>query len=280
MPANSFAALIFIIVVSCAQAGQAVHVERVAQVAWANTAAEQPPALKLLPLTLKSKGKTLHFVVLEVNPAKLSLHWKDDKGQAFHTFTRLQQTLEKDKPGTDIVAMMNAGIFTREMTPAGLYIENGRLLKPINQRRGKGNFHLQPNGVFLVTNKQQPRVLTTQQYVKQYGLEKRQSNIRLATQSGPMLVINGKVNGKFSPDSQLLHRRNGVCVSTAGDLFFIATDDDYATTVSLYQFAQAAKSIGCRNALYLDGSISKLYVKGKNTRFHFPYFVGILAVAQ
>ena len=52
--------------------------------------------------------------------------------------------------GRPVVFAMNAGMFQPDLSPVGLFIERGQELRPVNRRGGKGNFNLQPNGVFCV----------------------------------------------------------------------------------------------------------------------------------
>ena len=42
--------------------------------------------------------------------------------------------------------VMNAGIYSMNNVPAGLWIEQGKELNALNTKAGKGNFHVQPNG--------------------------------------------------------------------------------------------------------------------------------------
>lgn len=212
------------------------------------------------------------FRAVAVNPKKTTLHWKDANGKPYKYLGRLKNDLKKQGKSPEI--LMNAGIYSQNDTPAGLHIEAGKVLKALNTKRGAGNFHLQPNGVFLITQNNRAEILTTQSYQKIY--QKKPHLIRLATQSGPMLLISGKINRRFKKNSQSHYIRNGVCTTAANRLYFIISNQ----AVNLYTFAKATQQLGCRNALYLDGSISKLYQSAKNTSFHFFPFVGILSVSK
>lgn len=214
------------------------------------------------------------FRAVAVNPKHASLHWKMPNGQAYAGFSRLKKALTNK--GRQVTVMMNAGIYSANNKPAGLHVENGKVLHPLNTRNGRGNFHLQPNGVFFITKDGTADITTTQQYQQHYSGHEKQW--KTAVQSGPMLVIDGSINEKFIPDSNSNYTRNGVCTTPTGGLYFLATEYFPAVTSNLYQFARAAQQLGCNNALYLDGSISKLYVAGENSTFHFSHYVGILSV--
>lgn len=212
------------------------------------------------------------FKAIAVNPNKLRLYWQDENGKPYDNFSRLKNTLAAS--GQAVKVMMNAGIYGSDDKPAGLHIENHHQQHAINRRAGKGNFHLQPNGVFYITKNGSPAIRRTASFYRKYG-DHPEKRLRLATQSGPMLLINGKINPRFKPNSGSLYSRNGVCVSKDDRVLFLATGG--FSKSNLYDFAQAAKQFGCHNALYLDGSISKLYINGENSIFHWGYFVGILA---
>lgn len=79
---------------------------------------------------------------------------------------------------------------------------------------------------------------------------------RLATQSGPMLVIDGKVNPRFDADGRSRYVRNGVGVDGDGVAVFVISN----APVSFGKFARLfAGPLKCRNALYLDGAVSSLW---------------------
>lgn len=144
---------------------------------------------------------------------------------------------------------MNAGMYHPDYAPVGLYIENRKQLTGLNEQQGFGNFFMQPNGV-VAWNDQQAVIETTQDF------KTSRFKANYATQSGPMLIIDGKINPKFLADSDSLKIRNGVGIKD-NTLYFVITRN----RVNFYQFAQFFKDeLNIDNALYLDGSISSLYL--------------------
>jgi uncharacterized protein YigE (DUF2233 family) len=146
---------------------------------------------------------------------------------------------------------MNAGMYEEDLSPLGLFVVNGRELTPLNRRSGFGNFYRPPNGVFLVDGAG-ARVITTEEYASS------QPHPRVATQSGPMLVLRGTDTDSPVMDakSTSLKIRNGVCAPSPDTAVFAISD----APLTFYVFAKFfIDELGCREALYLDGSISSLY---------------------
>jgi uncharacterized protein YigE (DUF2233 family) len=145
---------------------------------------------------------------------------------------------------------MNAGMYDEAGAPIGLFVRDGREEKGLNRREGAGNFHLMPNGVFAVDGEGRFSVTSSATFGK------RAVSPQWATQSGPMLVIDGKLHPKFDENGESQLIRNGVGVADPGTAYFAISEDP----VSFGRFARFFRDeLGCRNALYLDGSVSSLW---------------------
>jgi uncharacterized protein YigE (DUF2233 family) len=143
-------------------------------------------------------------------------------------------------------------MYDRALAPVGLYVEDGRQLKSANTADAAGNFHMKPNGVFYL-DEDEAGVLETERF-----LSVRPETL-FATQSGPMLVIDGEIHPRFIPDSDSLKRRNGVGVSSPTEVHFAVSEGG----VSFHAFARLFRDrLGCDNALFLDGTVSSLYAPG------------------
>ena len=154
----------------------------------------------------------------------------------------------------------NGGMFTPAHEPVGLYIENGRELSPLNRSPGSGNFFMLPNGVFAVGGNR-ASVMTTDAFA---GLPRAaRSALAFATQSGPMLVIDGRPHPAFRADS--LHRaiRSGVGQISPTRIVF-AISENPVTFLELAELFRA--DYGCRQALYLDGAISRAWIPSLDHR--------------
>lgn len=178
----------------------------------------------------------------------IRLYAADDRGKPYGSFGALETSLWSER--RFIRFAMNGGMYEQDQTPVGLYIENGRQQKSLDTGGGWGNFRLLPNGVFYI-NSGKVGVMETHAFASS-GLKP-----AYATQSGPMLVIDGALHPAFLADSNSVKIRNGVGVAPDGKAIFAASDG----AVRFHDFATLFRDVlGCRNALFLDGSISSLYV--------------------
>jgi uncharacterized protein YigE (DUF2233 family) len=145
---------------------------------------------------------------------------------------------------------MNAGMFDQDGRPIGLAEVNGAQSHAVNVRKGGGNFHLMPNGVFMVLAGGKAAIFESD-HIPQF-----RAAPRLATQSGPMLVINGKLHPKFDRDGPSHYIRNGVGVTKDGKALFVISDDP----VSFGKLARFFRDgLHTPNALYFDGVVSSLW---------------------
>jgi uncharacterized protein YigE (DUF2233 family) len=171
---------------------------------------------------------------------------------AYGSFARVNVALEAT--GQTLGFAMNAGMYHRDLAPVGLYVEDGQERSAIVTSDGPGNFGLLPNGVFCIGDSF--RVIESLSYKAE------QPACRYATQSGPMLVLNGDLHPKLLPGSDSLYVRNGVGVSADGTRAIFAISDD---AVNFHAFARLFRDeLGLSDALYFDGNISRLYAPELN----------------
>ena len=166
---------------------------------------------------------------------------------AYGSFRNVDAALVAE--GKTLGFAMNAGMYHRDLAPVGLYVEDGVEVAPLVTRAGPGNFGLLPNGVFCIGK--------TFRVIESRAFKKERPDCRYATQSGPMLVIGGKLHPKLLPDSDSLYVRNGVGVSEDGERAVFAISDE---AVNFHAFARFFRdALGLKDALYFDGNISRLY---------------------
>jgi uncharacterized protein YigE (DUF2233 family) len=162
-------------------------------------------------------------------------------------FADLEQRLG---PRAEKVAFaMNAGMYDEDGRPIGLAIVDGKQKHRINRKEGGGNFHLMPNGVFQLRDDGAAEIVTSKAW-------RPSPAIRFATQSGPMLVIDGKLHPAFEPDGTSRHVRNGVGIAPNGRALFVISEGP----VSFGKFARFFRDrLKARDALFFDGAVSALW---------------------
>lgn len=183
--------------------------------------------------------------------ADLRLFLTAPDGTAYGSFARIEAALRDG--GERLVFAMNAGMYHRDLRPVGLFLAEGRQAAPLVTRAGPGNFGMLPNGVFCILP-QGFAVLESRAFAAHPPA------CTGASQSGPMLVIDGALHPRFLPDSASFNIRNGVGVSADGAraVFVISN-----RPVSFHQFARLFRDhLGLPQALYFDGSISRLHAPG------------------
>ncbi|MEJ2898895.1 phosphodiester glycosidase family protein [Acinetobacter sp. NS-4] len=192
--------------------------------------------------------------VLDVDIVKIdqpqNLHLFLNDRQTHQPLRKFKAVAKQLKPCEKLLFAMNAGMYHADYSAVGLYIEAARQQQKLNMvKQAYGNFHLQPNGV-LAWNRYYSLIAKTEDY------QKLNFNAEYATQSGPMLVIDGQINPHFFKDSDSFKIRNAVGIKDQSLYFVISRN-----AVSFYQFAQFfQQQLKVQHALYLDGSISSAYI--------------------
>ncbi|MGP9803316.1 phosphodiester glycosidase family protein [Paracoccus sp. NSM] len=175
--------------------------------------------------------------------------WQDGPdGAPLRNFANLRRVLG---PGESLGFAMNAGMFHADYRAVGLLVIDGEELSPIVTAGSAGNFGMLPNGVFCSGGAQPFAVIESRHFAQT------RPDCRLATQSGPMLVIEGELHPRFLVDSTSRYIRNGVGVSADGQTAWFAISN---RPVTFHEFGRFFRDgLGVPNALYFDGSVSRLY---------------------
>ncbi|MDS9466787.1 phosphodiester glycosidase family protein [Paracoccus sp. MBLB3053] len=193
------------------------------------------------------QGYVICTLAAEQEPG-LKLWLNDAEGNVLGDFFSVRKTL----PADEVLAFaMNAGMYHADYSPVGLYVSDGNKEHDIVTGGGGGNFGLLPNGVFCTGGDRPYQVIESRAFAKA------EPQCRIATQSGPMLVIDGALHPRFLVDSDSRYVRNGVGVSPDGQTAWFAISD---RAVTFHEFGRLFRDgLGARDALYFDGSISRLY---------------------
>lgn len=189
------------------------------------------------------------FSVCTADPATddLRLFHSDGTGQLLGSFAAVNGMLRAE--GKALGFAMNAGMYHDNRAPVGLYIENGAEKMRLITSDGPGNFGLLPNGVFCVMEGRAA-------VIESRSFAAAPPACRFATQSGPMLVIDGALHPRFIPGGSSKYIRNGVGVDATGRAYFVISD----RAVNFHTFGRFFRDVlKTPEALFLDGKVSRLY---------------------
>lgn len=168
----------------------------------------------------------------------------------FSSLTSLRDSLSPSQRSRTVLAI-NGGMFDDGGMPIGYYVEDGRRLKMLNRKEGPGNFHLLPNGIFFGQSDSNWQVLSADAFALTVS-----ERPTFATQSGPMLVVDGRLHPAIANDGNSRLLRNAVGVDAHGRAQFVISEEP----VSLGKLARFFRDVlGTSNALYLDGNVSQLW---------------------
>jgi uncharacterized protein YigE (DUF2233 family) len=211
---------------------------------WPHSASAEPSFCR----AVVHEGGNYTVCEVDLRLQVVKLFWKRADGEPYGYLSSLPQSLGGH--AGRLLFATNAGMYHPDYRPVGLYIENGRELVRANTKAGPGNFHMKPNGVFYVT-KDFGGILETGAFLKQ------KPPADFATQSGPMLVIDGRLHPRFARNGGSRKRRSGVGLRDSNRLLFAISNDE----VSFGQFARLFRQkLQCNHALFLDGgSVPSLY---------------------
>ncbi len=197
------------------------------------------------------------FTVCTVDLAQedLRLWLRDSDGAVWGEFARLDEALRDE--GRALGVAMNGGMYHPDRAPVGHYVEDGNEEMRVITTAGPGNFGMLPNGVLCIADDEV-------QIIESRAFASDPPACRYATQSGPLLVADGALHPRFIPDSESRRLRNGVGVSRDGRTVALAISDE---PVSFDHFARLFRdALDMPDALYLDGSVSRLWAPGIGRR--------------
>ena len=226
-------------------------------------------AAPALDCSEKSQGNNIYAVCeVDARGADIRLFLNNGDGTPFGQFDRVKDALADE--GMTLAFGMNGGMYHDDRAPVGLFIEDSEERMRLIRGASPGNFGLVPNGVFCIRDGRAD-VIETERFAAE------QPQCRYATQSGPMLVIDGDLHPRFLPDSTSRFIRNGVGTSADGRrvVFVISR-----IPVTFHEFGQFFREdLDLPNALFLDGNISRIYAPplGRDDRgFRMGPIIGVV----
>lgn len=214
------------------------------------------------------------YTLCDVDAANeaLALFLYDDTGAPLGQFSAVDRALAPRNQ--KLVFAMNAGMYHDNRAPVGHYVEDGQEIMRVIDTPGPGNFGLLPNGVFCL-REGRADVFETLTFLQQAPA------CTDATQSGPMLVIDGALHPRFLEDGTSKFIRNGVGTSADGQRVVFAISDE---PVNFHSFGLLFRDhLKLPNALYFDGKVSRLYAPAlgrSDFGFNLGPIVGVVEPAQ
>ncbi len=182
------------------------------------------------------------------NPARHRISM--DLGPSGEAPYRSLTAFSRQRGENGVAFAMNAGMYDDEGEPIGYFVEGSERLKTLNTADGEGNFHLKPNGVFYGTAGEW-HVRTTEDFLTNVT-----ERPEFGTQSGPMLVIDGKLHPEITQDGPSRLVRNAVGVDGRGRAHFVISN----APISFGKLARFYRDeLKTPNALFLDGNVSQLW---------------------
>ncbi|WP_073973799.1 phosphodiester glycosidase family protein [Erythrobacter donghaensis] len=164
-------------------------------------------------------------------------------------FASLAKFAASVDPAT-IAFAVNGGMYGDDLKAIGYYVQNGERLKELNRADGEGNFYMKPNGVFFGSDAKW-LVLGSNTFFNTVG-----DRPQFGTQSGPLLLVDGKLHPEIQDDGPSRAIRNAVGVDASGKAHFVISD----APISFGQLARYYRDVlKVQNALYLDGQVSSLW---------------------
>lgn len=149
-----------------------------------------------------------------------------------------------------IAFAVNGGMYGDDLKPIGYYVENGERMAELNRGDGTGNFYMKPNGVFFGSGGKW-QVLGSNTFFNTVG-----DRPEFGTQSGPLLLVDGKLHPEIQDNGPSRAIRNGVGVDAKGRAHFVIS----GAPISFGQLARYFRDdVKVAQALYLDGGVSSLW---------------------
>jgi uncharacterized protein YigE (DUF2233 family) len=246
-----------------------------------NTIIRRQTPAGIMQASVSKAGKKYRALTVDIKNTNLGLYYRDENKEPFRSFDQLDKRLSAKNQR--LVFATNAGMFNKDFFPLGLHVEHGYVLQNMHLPKSEnsagsigadavvGNFDLPHNGVFEIREGKAAIVET-----RKLANAQDWANVQLATQSGPMLLIDGAINPVFDQNSNNLKIRSGVGIIDDKTVVFAISDDP----ISFYDFALIFKEqFNCGNALFLDGAISRMYIyETDKDNIDESIFAGMLAI--
>ncbi len=216
-------------------------------------AAEQEPDVKAPEPQVASackpatfEGVTLTHCIADPAKHRIDMALAPRSGDDFGTL----KGWAKGVDASTVAFAMNGGMYGDDLRAVGYFVSGSDRLSELDTGSGDGNFYLKPNGVFYGSGGEW-RILSSDVFLRTVG-----TRPQFGTQSGPMLVIDGKLHPEITENGPSRQIRNAVGVDGKGVAHFVISE----APLSFGQLARYYRDeLKVANALYLDGNVSSLW---------------------
>lgn len=208
----------------------------------------EPPQRASACKTVTFEQVSLTHCVADPSKHRIAMALSGTDGVPYRSLAKLSAGRgDNAKP---VVFAVNGGMFNGEGKPIGYYVQNKDRTKELNRNDGPGNFHLKPNGVFFGTGGNW-QIRTSDNFYRTVG-----DRPEFGTQSGPMLVIAGKLHPEIADNGPSKAIRNGVGIGKDGKAHFVIANAPLSFGVLARFYRDELK---VTDALFLDGNVSALW---------------------
>ena len=229
------------------------------------TAAGTSKCISNLPGSLSLKcvsfsGHLYAVAQIDLRTQKLVFTTSDDGKK--ETFPEIFSSLSRE--GIAPLLVTNAGIYGADNRPLGLLISPKGKVHDANARTDAGSAHGNfswDSAVFQISDAGVASIVPVRGW---HG----SSYIVAATQSGPQLAREGKINPSLPVKSESFYRRTAIGLDEKNrSLVSVVVSRE---PVTLYELATLMVSnLHCSEALHLDGDLSAFYLPSTPERFLF-----------
>ena len=248
--------LAIVALAACDQApeGEAiVRAELGGDVAKAETVPEPEPSPTPTEPAVPSACKTVEFESTPLthcvaNPSehRITMAYGQGSNGRFGSLAAFAETVDK----RTIAFAINGGPSGDDGKPKGYFVQNKNRIAELDLGNGDGNFYIKPNGVFYGTGNAW-RLRTTPSFYS--GVRDRP---QFGTQSGPMLLVDGKLPTEISENGPSRAIRSGVGIAGDGKAHFVVSQKPLSFGRLARYFRDEANA---KNALFLASNRSVLW---------------------
>jgi len=202
------------------------------------------------------------YAVAQIDLRKQKIVFTVSGDRRKETFSEVFSNLSRE--GIAPLLVTNAGIYGADNRPLGLLISPKGKVHDVNARTGtgsaRGNFSWD-SAVFQISDAGEARVVPAKDW---HG----SSQIVAATQSGPQLASEEKINASFPVQSESSYLRTAIGVDEKNrSLVYVVVSREPVTLYELATFM--VSNLHCSEALHLDGDLSAFYLPSTPEKFLF-----------